>query len=56
MMTALMLLTKYPHVQVKLQQEFDTVVGRDRLPDFSDSDSLPYFHCVLEETLRFVTC
>lgn len=55
MMTAILLLTKYPHVQVKLQQEFERIVGKDRLPDFNDTDRLPYFHCVLEETLRCAT-
>jgi hypothetical protein len=29
-------------------------IGRDRLPEFSDRESLPYLECLLQETLRFV--
>lgn len=51
-MTMILLLTKYPDVQAKLQDELDRVVGSGRLPDFGDFSSLPYFQCVLDETLR----
>ena len=33
---ALVFLLTYPEVQTKMQQEMDTVVGRDRLPTLDD--------------------
>lgn len=54
LMSAILFLANHPGVQKKLHEELDAVVGRDRLPDFSDFDGLPYLHCVVEETLRFV--
>jgi len=33
---ALVFLLNYPEVQTKMQQEMDTVVGRDRLPTLDD--------------------
>jgi len=33
---AMVFLLKYPEVQSKMQQEMDTVVGRDRLPTLDD--------------------
>ncbi|KAI0768402.1 cytochrome P450 [Irpex lacteus] len=43
----------YPEVQQRAQEEIDKVVGRDRLPDFGDRESLPYLQCVLKETMRW---
>ncbi|KAI0351242.1 cytochrome P450 [Trametes cingulata] len=37
----------------KAQEEMDSVVGRSRLPDFEDRDSLPYLECVLKEVYRW---
>ena len=42
----------YPDIQRKAQAEVDRVVGRDRLPDFSDEDSIPYVTALMKETLR----
>ncbi|EGO22103.1 hypothetical protein SERLADRAFT_362527 [Serpula lacrymans var. lacrymans S7.9] len=42
-----------PDVQRKAQLEIDAVVGRKRLPDFSDRPSLPYVEAVFRETLRW---
>jgi len=33
---AMVVLLNYPEVQTKMQQEMDTVVGRDRLPTLDD--------------------
>lgn len=44
----------HPKAQQRAQQEIDRVVGRDRLPDLDDRDSLPYVQCVINEVLRFV--
>ncbi|KAI0093003.1 cytochrome P450 [Irpex rosettiformis] len=43
----------YPEVQQRMQEEIDRVVGRDRLPDFSDQESLPYLQCVMYEVHRW---
>ena len=43
----------YPDVQKKAQAELDTVIGRDRLPDLDDLDSLPYIDALVKETLRW---
>lgn len=43
----------YPEVQRKAQEEIDRVVGSNRLPDFSDQDSLPYVNAVVKESLRW---
>ncbi|KAI0325277.1 cytochrome P450 [Cubamyces sp. BRFM 1775] len=43
----------YPEVQRKAQAEVDRVVGRDRLPDFSDEPALPYVSALVKEVLRW---
>ncbi|KXN91232.1 O-methylsterigmatocystin oxidoreductase [Leucoagaricus sp. SymC.cos] len=43
----------YPEVQAKAQKLLDDIVGRSRLPDFNDMDSLPYIGCLVKETLRW---
>lgn len=52
-MAALVLtLSLYPDVQRRGQAEIDTIVGRDRLPSFSDLDHLPYLQAVVKELMR----
>ncbi|KAH9015708.1 cytochrome P450 [Lactarius hengduanensis] len=43
----------FPEAQRRAQAELDTVVGRDRLPTFSDSPHLPYIYALIKETLRW---
>jgi hypothetical protein len=43
----------HPECQVKAQEEINAVIGSERLPEFSDRNSLPYLECVLQETLRY---
>lgn len=43
---------RHPEVQKKAQEEIESVLGKDRLPDFSDRASLPYVEAVLQETMR----
>lgn len=43
----------HPECQRRCQEEIDAVIGTDRLPEFSDRDSLPYLECILQETLRW---
>ena len=37
----------------KAQEELDRVVGRDRLPDFSDKEHLPFIRAICLELLRW---
>jgi len=41
-----------PSIQEKAQREIDRVVGRDRLPDFSDRPTMPYLEAIYREVLR----
>ncbi|KXN81510.1 O-methylsterigmatocystin oxidoreductase [Leucoagaricus sp. SymC.cos] len=52
-MTFILAMLLHPEVQRKVQKEIDSVVGLDRLPDFSDRDNLPYLTAVLKEALRW---
>ncbi|XP_036397761.1 cytochrome P450 1B1-like [Megalops cyprinoides] len=51
----LLLLVKYPHIQAKLQEQIDKVVGRDRLPSMEDKSSLAYLDAFIYETMRFTS-
>ena len=53
MATFFLAMTMYPEIQRKAQEELDSVVGTDRLPDFSDEPSLPYTSAVMKEVLRW---
>ncbi|CEL54795.1 O-methylsterigmatocystin oxidoreductase OS=Aspergillus flavus (strain ATCC 200026 / FGSC A1120 / NRRL 3357 / JCM 12722 / SRRC 167) GN=ordA PE=2 SV=1 [Rhizoctonia solani AG-1 IB] len=46
-------MTLNQHVAAKAQAEIDQVIGKKRLPDMSDRESLPYIECVLREILRW---
>lgn len=46
-------MVKHPEVKVKAQQELDTVLGPNRIPTFSDKDSLPYISAIVKECLRW---
>ncbi|KAF8598568.1 cytochrome P450 [Ceratobasidium sp. AG-I] len=43
----------FPEVQAKAQQEIDSVIGLERLPNFTDRDQLPYISNVIKEVLRW---
>ncbi|XP_032208831.1 cytochrome P450 1B1 [Mustela erminea] len=49
----LILFTRYPDVQARVQAELDQVVGRDRLPSLDDQPKLPYVMAFLYEAMRF---
>ncbi|KAJ3554853.1 hypothetical protein NP233_g12337 [Leucocoprinus birnbaumii] len=51
--TFLLAILMHSEVQKKVQQEVDSVVGPDRLPDFSDIPSLNYLAAVIKESLRW---
>ena len=41
-----------PGIQEKAQTEIDRVIGRNRLPEFSDRPKLPYLEGIYREVLR----
>jgi Cytochrome P450 len=41
----------FPEAQRKAQAELDEVVGRGRLPSFSDWDHLPYIRALAKEVI-----
>ena len=47
------MMTIHPEVVARGQDELDRVVGRDRLPEFSDREKLPYIEAILKEVLRW---
>ncbi|KAG6819142.1 hypothetical protein H0H93_014943 [Arthromyces matolae] len=53
MSTFIFALLLHPECQIKAQEEIDRIVGPDRLPEFSDRESLPYVECLLQETQRW---
>lgn len=44
----------HPDVQRQVQEELDRVVGRKRLPKFTDKEHLPYLDAVMRECLRWL--
>lgn len=53
MMSFCLSMCHYPEWQARIQEEVDTVVGDERLPDFDDMASLPTVRAVAKETLRW---
>ena len=43
----------FPETQKRAQAELDAVVGRSRIPSFSDLPSLPYLRAMVKEVLRW---
>lgn len=52
---AFLFLLKNPHAETRARRELDRVVGRNRLPRYSDRGNLPYIEAVLSECLRIGT-
>ncbi|XP_071337437.1 cytochrome P450 1B1 isoform X2 [Trachinotus anak] len=51
----ILILVKYPEMQVRLQQEVDKVVDRSRLPSMEDQARLPFFMAFIYEVMRFTS-
>ncbi|KAF9461149.1 cytochrome P450 [Collybia nuda] len=51
----IMAMALHPEIQVNVQKELDSVIGRGRLPTFADRESLPYMECVFKECMRWGT-
>lgn len=49
----LLAMIHYPEIMRKAQAELDAVVGRDRVPTFSDRPHLPYMRAMVKELLRW---
>ncbi|KAK7449178.1 hypothetical protein VKT23_013327 [Stygiomarasmius scandens] len=43
----------YPEVQKRAQAELDAVIGRSRVPTFTDFEHLPYIRALVKEVLRW---
>ncbi|XP_052001435.1 cytochrome P450 1B1 [Xyrauchen texanus] len=50
-----LLLVKHPSIQIKLQEQIDKVVGRDRLPSIEDKSNLAYLDAFIYETMRYTS-
>lgn len=48
-----LVMSLYPDVQKKAQDEIDSVIGNGRLPRFEDRDNLPYVDALVKEVFRF---
>ncbi|KAF8874761.1 cytochrome P450 [Infundibulicybe gibba] len=48
-----MAMVLHPDVQRKAQAELDSVLGKNRLPEIGDRDSLPYVNAVAMEAMRW---
>ncbi|GLJ18962.1 hypothetical protein SUGI_0339130 [Cryptomeria japonica] len=49
---AMTALFRHPRVAKKLQEEIDSIVGKDRMVTESDLPNMDYLQCVLKESLR----
>ncbi|KAF8531502.1 cytochrome P450 [Gautieria morchelliformis] len=52
--TFILAMVLYPDVQKKAQAELDSVVGHERLPEFSDRPHLPYIEAIVKEVFRWI--
>ncbi|GJJ08158.1 hypothetical protein Clacol_002366 [Clathrus columnatus] len=46
-------MTLFPDCQIKAQEELDRVIGRNRIPQFSDRPFLPYIDGLVKEVFRW---
>ncbi|XP_031732891.1 cytochrome P450 1B1 isoform X1 [Anarrhichthys ocellatus] len=51
----ILLLVKFPEMQVHLQREVDKVVDRSRLPSIEDQPRLPYVTAFIYEVMRYTS-
>ena len=42
-----------PEIQAKAQAQLDAVVGSDKLPEFTEKESLPYVEALVLECFRW---
>ncbi|XP_008278388.1 cytochrome P450 1B1 [Stegastes partitus] len=51
----ILILVRFPEIQVRLQQEVDKVVDRSRVPCIDDQPQLPYVMAFIYEVMRFTS-
>ncbi|EKM55873.1 uncharacterized protein PHACADRAFT_209385 [Phanerochaete carnosa HHB-10118-sp] len=51
--TFFLAMVMFPETQASAHEELDRVIGRKRLPDIEDRDSLPYISAIVQEVLRW---
>ncbi|KAF2459481.1 cytochrome P450 [Lineolata rhizophorae] len=54
-LTFILAMCVFPEAQNKAHEELDSVVGRERSPNWSDEDNLPYIKAAISEALRWRT-
>jgi len=54
MLWLIFVMIAFPEVQQRVQDELDQVVGRSRLPLFSDLPHLPYIRAVIKEVCDLI--
>jgi cytochrome P450 len=52
-LTLILALAKYPHIQKRARSEIDSVCGTERAPLFTDFEKLPYVNCIVKEGMRW---
>ncbi|XP_032992153.1 cytochrome P450 2C8-like [Lacerta agilis] len=50
---SLLMMMRFPHIQAKIQQEIDEVIGANLSPGMKDRSRLPYTNAVIHEILRY---
>ncbi|KAE9397654.1 cytochrome P450 [Gymnopus androsaceus JB14] len=55
LLTFVLAMLCFPHAQREGQEELDTVIGKNRLPEHGDEDSLPYVKALMYECFRWET-
>ncbi|KAH7325471.1 cytochrome P450 [Rhizoctonia solani] len=48
----ILMVSLYPETAKLARDEIDTIVGRDRIPELKDRDSMPYMEALLQEVMR----
>ncbi|KAH9476208.1 Cytochrome P450 monooxygenase 98 [Psilocybe cubensis] len=51
--TFVLAMLTHPEIQARAQKELDTVIGRDRLPEAIDRESLPFISAIVKEVFRW---
>ncbi|XP_039178239.1 cytochrome P450 2C5-like isoform X1 [Crotalus tigris] len=55
LLRSLLAMAKLPHIQAKVQQEIDEVVGTNRTPSMEDRLKMPFTNAVVHEVQRYGT-
>ena len=50
-----LMMALHPEIQQRAQEEIDSVIGTQRLPNMHDKENLPYMNCIIKEVMRFAT-